>query len=267
MSDSLIREGLTFDDVLLAPGASDVLPADVDLGCSLTREISLNTPLVSAAMDTVTEYRLAIAIAQEGGIGIIHKSMSIDRQAQEVRSVKKYESGVVKDPIAVPVDPGVEEEAFDRGDGAAVGQAEAALDRQGVGNCDGAFLSAEAEASEDRDDALAARHHADRVLQEELVPDHHAERMGHALEEDATILANVLVAQVALAGGAVSGSFEPLSVNFVLAILSVSLISKRSCGKTPRARCSSDSSFLSVSMSSSRPMAELANEFSFGSPR
>jgi IMP dehydrogenase len=95
------EEALTFDDVLLVPGYSDVIPKDVSLKTRLTREISLNIPLISAAMDTVTEARLAIAIAQEGGIGIIHKSMSIEQQAQEVRAVKKFEAGVVRDPITI----------------------------------------------------------------------------------------------------------------------------------------------------------------------
>ncbi len=97
----IIQEALTFDDVLLVPAYSQVLPKDVDLKTSLTREISLHVPLVSAAMDTVTEARLAITLAQEGGIGILHKSMSIERQAAQVRAVKKYESGMVKDPITV----------------------------------------------------------------------------------------------------------------------------------------------------------------------
>ncbi|MGV6815776.1 MAG: IMP dehydrogenase [Thiotrichales bacterium] len=97
----IIQEALTFDDVLLTPAHSVVLPKDVDLTTRLTREIELNVPLVSAAMDTVTEARLAIAMAQEGGIGIIHKNMSAQRQAQEVRKVKKYESGVIKDPLTV----------------------------------------------------------------------------------------------------------------------------------------------------------------------
>jgi IMP dehydrogenase len=92
---------LTFDDVLLVPGESSVLPKEVNLTTSLTREIELNIPVLSAAMDTVTEARLAIALAQEGGIGIIHKNMSIEQQAMEVRKVKKFESGVVKDPITV----------------------------------------------------------------------------------------------------------------------------------------------------------------------
>lgn len=94
-------EALTFDDVLLLPGFSQVLPKDVDLKTQLTRGISLNVPLISAAMDTVTEARLAITLAQEGGIGILHKSMSAEKQAQQVRAVKKFESGVVKDPITV----------------------------------------------------------------------------------------------------------------------------------------------------------------------
>ena len=84
MSDSRIREGLTFDDVLLVPGASDVLPNDVDLRTRLSREISLNIPLVSAAMDTVTEHEAAICLAQNGGIGMVHKNMSISSQAAEI---------------------------------------------------------------------------------------------------------------------------------------------------------------------------------------
>ena len=97
----IIQEALTFDDVLLVPAHSSVLPREVSLKTQLTRKISLNIPLVSAAMDTVTEARLAIAIAQEGGIGIIHKNMTVEQQAAEVRRVKKYESGVIKDPITV----------------------------------------------------------------------------------------------------------------------------------------------------------------------
>ncbi|WP_305909980.1 IMP dehydrogenase [Methylomarinum sp. Ch1-1] len=98
----VIQEALTFDDVLLVPAHSTVLPREVEMKTQLTRNISLNIPLVSAAMDTVTEARLAIAIAQEGGIGIIHKNMSAEQQAREVSRVKKYESGVIKDPITVP---------------------------------------------------------------------------------------------------------------------------------------------------------------------
>lgn len=100
----IIEEALTFDDVLLVPAHSAVLPKDVLLKTQLTRKIQLNIPLVSAAMDTVTEAKLAIALAQEGGIGIIHKNMSIEAQAEEIRKVKKYESGVVKDPITVKAD-------------------------------------------------------------------------------------------------------------------------------------------------------------------
>ncbi len=100
----ILEEALTFDDVLLVPAHSTVLPADVDLTTRITRDITLNIPLVSAAMDTVTESRLAIAIAQEGGMGVIHKNMSIEAHAREVSSVKKFESGVIVDPITVTPD-------------------------------------------------------------------------------------------------------------------------------------------------------------------
>lgn len=97
----LIAKALTFDDVLLVPAHSQVHPRDVSLTTRLTKNISLNLPLMSAAMDTVTESRLAIALAQEGGIGIIHKNLSISAQAIEVAKVKRFESGVVKDPLVV----------------------------------------------------------------------------------------------------------------------------------------------------------------------
>lgn len=97
----IAEEALTFDDVLLVPAHSTVLPKSVNLNTQLTASISLNIPLISSAMDTVTEARLAIAMAQEGGLGVIHKSMSVEQQAREVRMVKKYESGVVKDPITI----------------------------------------------------------------------------------------------------------------------------------------------------------------------
>ena len=97
----IIQQALTFDDVLLQPAYSEVLPRDVNLTTQLTRDIQLNIPLISAAMDTVTEARLAIALAQEGGIGIIHKSMTAEQQADQVRQVKKYESGIIKDPITI----------------------------------------------------------------------------------------------------------------------------------------------------------------------
>ena len=95
----IVKEGLTFDDVLLIPQASDVLPADVDLKTSLTPDIKLNIPIVSAAMDTVTENRLAIAMAREGGMGIIHKNMTIEEQAAQVDKVKRSEHGVITDPF------------------------------------------------------------------------------------------------------------------------------------------------------------------------
>lgn len=101
MALSIIQQALTFDDVLLVPAHSLVLPKEVSLKARLTRNIDLNIPLLSAAMDTVTEARLAIAMAQEGGIGIIHKNMNIQAQANEVRKVKKFESGMVKDPVFV----------------------------------------------------------------------------------------------------------------------------------------------------------------------
>jgi IMP dehydrogenase len=97
----ILSEALTFDDVSLVPAYSNVLPRDVDLGTRLTRTIRLNLPIVSAAMDTVTEARLAITMAQSGGIGIIHKNMAIEHQAAEVRLVKKFEAGVIRDPITV----------------------------------------------------------------------------------------------------------------------------------------------------------------------
>ena len=98
-SSRFVGEGLTFDDVLLVPAESDVLPADVDLTTQLTKKIKLNVPVMSAAMDTVTEYRMAIAVAREGGIGVIHKNMSIDTQAEQVDMVKRSENGVITNPF------------------------------------------------------------------------------------------------------------------------------------------------------------------------
>lgn len=105
----IAQTAYTFDDVLLVPGHSEVLPKDVSLKTQLSRNITLNIPLVSAAMDTVTESRLAIAMAQEGGIGIIHKNMTIEQQAHQVRLVKKYEAGVVRDPITIAADATIRE--------------------------------------------------------------------------------------------------------------------------------------------------------------
>src|ERR1700754_5118543 len=101
MIPDVLPEGLTFDDVLLEPAHSEVIPADTDTRTCLTRRIALNIPIVSAAMDTVTESHLAIALSQQGGIGIIHRNMSIDRQAEEVDRVKRSESGMIVDPITI----------------------------------------------------------------------------------------------------------------------------------------------------------------------
>ena len=96
-----LKKALTFDDILLVPAHSEVLPKEVSLTSKLTNKITLNTPIISAAMDTVTEGKLAIAIAQEGGMGVIHKNMSIESQAKEVRKVKRFESGIIRDPISI----------------------------------------------------------------------------------------------------------------------------------------------------------------------
>ncbi len=104
LTDKILTEGLTFDDVLLIPSYSEVLPREVDLRTKFTRNIILNTPVVSAAMDTVTEFKLAIAIAREGGIGVIHKNMDIEEQARQVISVKRAENGMIYDPITIERD-------------------------------------------------------------------------------------------------------------------------------------------------------------------
>src|SRR5205807_9844922 len=101
MIQDLLPEGLTFDDVLLEPARSEVVPAEVDTRTCLTRQIGLNIPVVSSAMDTVTESHLAIALAQQGGIGMVHRNMSIDKQAEEVDRVKRSESGMIVDPITI----------------------------------------------------------------------------------------------------------------------------------------------------------------------
>jgi len=98
---NVLKKALTFDDILLVPAHSSILPKEVDLTTKLTKKITLNTPIISAAMDTVTEARLAIAIAQEGGMGVIHKNMSVASQAKEVRKVKRFESGIIRDPISI----------------------------------------------------------------------------------------------------------------------------------------------------------------------
>src|SRR5438046_6740453 len=101
MIQDVLTEGLTFDDVLLEPARSEVLPAHTDTRTCLTRQIGLNIPIVSSAMDTVTESHLAIALAQQGGLGLIHRNMSIERQAEEVDRVKRSESGMIVDPVTV----------------------------------------------------------------------------------------------------------------------------------------------------------------------
>src|SRR5829696_4163804 len=98
----ILHDGITFDDVLLIPARSEFIPSDADTHTKLTRGIELNIPLVSAPMDTVTEAALAIALAQEGGIGIIHKNLSVENQAREVEKVKRSENGVIVDPITLP---------------------------------------------------------------------------------------------------------------------------------------------------------------------
>src|SRR5947207_13451885 len=104
MVTASIPEGLTFDDLILQPALSDVLPAEADTRTCLTRKIHLNIPILSAAMDTVTESHLAIALAQQGGIGIVHRNMPIDRQAEEVDRVKRSESGMIVDPVTIAPD-------------------------------------------------------------------------------------------------------------------------------------------------------------------
>src|ERR1041384_1738486 len=104
MIQDVLTEGLTFDDVLLEPARSEVLPAEVDTKTCLTRNIGLHIPIVSAAMDTVTESHLAIALAQQGGIGVIHRNLSVARQAEEVDRGKRSESGMIGDPITIGPD-------------------------------------------------------------------------------------------------------------------------------------------------------------------
>ena len=104
INSKFVGEGLTYEDVLLVPAYSKILPSDVSLQTRFSRNISLNVPIVSAAMDTVTESKMAIAIASEGGIGVIHKNMSIEDQANEVRLVKRAESGMIIDPVTLDTD-------------------------------------------------------------------------------------------------------------------------------------------------------------------
>src|SRR5499433_4558162 len=103
-SDGRLRDALTFDDVLLQPGASDVLPSEVDVRSRITRAITLNIPIVASAMDTVTEANMAIAMAQAGGIGVIHRNLDPELQAAQIRQVKKFESGMVVNPLTISPD-------------------------------------------------------------------------------------------------------------------------------------------------------------------
>ena len=120
LSNRFVPEGLTYDDVLLVPGYSEVLPREVNIASNFTRNIRLNTPIVSAAMDTVTEHEMAIAIAHEGGIGVLHKNMSIEAQADEVRKVKRSESGMIMDPVTIE-------------DNASIGDVVKMMDDNGIG--------------------------------------------------------------------------------------------------------------------------------------
>src|ERR671911_1450249 len=104
MQDRIAYLGITFDDVLLEPGYSDVVPKDTDVRTQLTRNVRINIPILSSPMDTVTESELAIALAQEGGIGIIHKNLSVQAQTREVDKVKRSENGIITDPITLPPD-------------------------------------------------------------------------------------------------------------------------------------------------------------------
>ena len=104
MLDRIVYQGITFDDVLLEPGFAEVLPRDIDVRTQLSRNVHLNLPIVSSPKDTVTESELAIALAQEGGIGIIHKNLSIEDQTREVDKVKRSENGIITDPVTLPPD-------------------------------------------------------------------------------------------------------------------------------------------------------------------
>jgi IMP dehydrogenase len=102
MDDKILYQGITFDDVLLEPRRSDVVPAECNVSTQLTKRIRLNIPVLSSPMDTVTEAEMAIALAQEGGLGVVHKNMSIERQAEEVEKVKRSANGIILDPVTLP---------------------------------------------------------------------------------------------------------------------------------------------------------------------
>ena len=107
LADKFIKTGLTFDDVLIAPRYSEVVPAEVDVRTQLTARIAMNVPILSSPMDTVTESAMAIALSQEGGLGVIHKNMSIERQTEEVDKVKRSANGIIMDPVTLPPDASV----------------------------------------------------------------------------------------------------------------------------------------------------------------
>ncbi|MGH7129636.1 MAG: IMP dehydrogenase, partial [Planctomycetaceae bacterium] len=120
MQDRILCDGITFDDVLLEPAYSEVLPSEVDVATQLTRRIPLNVPIISSPMDTVTESEMAIAMAQEGGIGIVHKNMPVPQQALQVDAVKRSEHGVIVDPVTLPPE-------------ATVGEARRIMDERNIG--------------------------------------------------------------------------------------------------------------------------------------
>jgi IMP dehydrogenase len=174
-----IREALTFDDVLLEPGASEVLPAEADTKTRLTRSISLNIPLISAAMDTVTEARLAIAMAQAGGIGIIHRNLSVDGQADEVRRVKRFESGMVINPITVGPETTLAELSALRGQHQISGVPVVEAGNGKAGKLIGIITNRDTRFADDPNQKVAALMTKDVVTVREGVPQAEARRLLH----------------------------------------------------------------------------------------